>query len=73
MCKRFFNGSLTITFYVKTDKSAFHVSFLGFVLTPGRVSMDENKVIAVSNGPKLLPSLPLPAKRPGPFNGLIQP
>ena len=41
--------------YVKTENSAFHVTsvnFPGFVLTPGGVSMDENKVTAVSNWPK---------------------
>lgn len=41
--------------YVKAEKSAFHatmVTFLGFVLTPGGVNMDEGKVMAVLNWPK---------------------
>ena len=41
--------------YVKTEKSTFHVTsvnFLGFILTPGGISIDENKVTTVSNWPK---------------------
>ena len=40
--------------YVKVEKSAFHVTtinFLGFVLTPGGVSMDKDKLTAVRNWP----------------------
>ncbi|KAL1023302.1 hypothetical protein UPYG_G00038940, partial [Umbra pygmaea] len=40
--------------YVKAEKSLFHVStvsFLGFVLTPGGVRMDENKLSAVREWP----------------------
>ncbi|XP_042185545.1 LOW QUALITY PROTEIN: microtubule cross-linking factor 1-like [Oncorhynchus tshawytscha] len=41
--------------YVKAEKSSFHVTtvtFLGFVLPPGGVNMDEDKVMAVLNWPK---------------------
>ena len=40
--------------YVKAEKSAFHaltVSFLGFIVAPGRVQMDPAKVRAVAEWP----------------------
>ena len=40
--------------YVKAEKSVFHadtVSFLGFIVAPGRVQMDPAKVSAVANWP----------------------
>jgi hypothetical protein len=37
--------------YVKTENST-SVNFLGFLLTPGGVSMDENNITAVSSWPK---------------------
>ena len=40
--------------YVKAEKSVFHadtVSFLGFIVAPGRVQMDPAKVSAVADWP----------------------